>query len=70
MIRGVGTDLEVYGIVGPPDGPPIKFLQPRLVWGEFSCNEIVDMIRYPGPEDGWWWLDEEALKDNQPTDVL
>jgi len=65
-----GHSLEVCATLGPPDGSSREFIQRRLVWWEHASNEIIDMIRHREPGEKFWWLDEEALKDNQPTDVL
>ncbi|RPA94362.1 hypothetical protein L873DRAFT_1814519 [Choiromyces venosus 120613-1] len=60
-------------IIDAPNPPPdVKLLQPRLVWGKWCCNEIVEMIRDSKKDgiEGSWWLNEDMLKDNQPVDAV
>ncbi|KAG0637058.1 hypothetical protein HOY80DRAFT_1085856 [Tuber brumale] len=71
-LRSVARCKKVDLTISPPDRPSrvVKFYQPRLVWGEYCCNEILAWIKEDAGRGRWWWLDEDLLKDNQPVNAL
>ncbi|PUU74004.1 hypothetical protein B9Z19DRAFT_1068548 [Tuber borchii] len=51
-----------------PTRPSLPFLQPRHIWGEAICNEILQLIRIADPRQNWW-RDDSVFKNDEPADV-
>ncbi|CUS15422.1 unnamed protein product [Tuber aestivum] len=68
VLRTVMRCKMVKLIEDSPVGKPAKFLQPRMIWGEALCTEMVELIYNSDPLEKWW-LDEKLIKDNQPADT-
>ncbi|KAG0138611.1 hypothetical protein HOY82DRAFT_595805 [Tuber indicum] len=71
-LKSVTRCKRVDVTVTPPVGPSwvAKFCQPRLVWGEYCCNEILGWVKEDVALKRWWWLDEQLLQDTLPDNVL
>jgi len=46
----------------------LPFLQPRHIWGEAICNEILQLIRIEEPGQNWW-RNDSVFKNDALTNV-
>ncbi|PUU73995.1 hypothetical protein B9Z19DRAFT_1134016 [Tuber borchii] len=64
MDRGLSAGVDVVS----PTRASLPFLQPRHIWGEAICNELLQLIRIADPRQNWW-KDDSVFKNYEPTHV-
>ncbi|KAG0138608.1 hypothetical protein HOY82DRAFT_595801 [Tuber indicum] len=51
-----------------PARPSLPLIQPRYVWAEGICNEILKLIRMAHPGENWW-ANDSVFQSDQPNDL-